>query len=64
MFKGRRLWDVAQSKDSKRLKDYCSWFWDKYSKGQWKGQPSAVLVEGVREYLKVPKITNFNNLPF
>ena len=62
MFKGRKLWDVAQSKDADRLKSYCSWFWDKYSKGQWGSNPPMVLVEGIREYLKIP--TSPKKLPF
>lgn len=64
MFKGRRLWDIAKSKDSSRLQSYCSWFWDKYSKGQWSSDypPSPSLVEGIREYLKLPKPAY--NLPF
>lgn len=65
MFRGRKLWDIAQSKDAARLKSYCSWFWDKYSKGQWDSTPPQVLVEGIREYLKLPKPqTNTNGLPF
>jgi len=65
MFKGRKLWDIAQGKDSARLKSYCSWFWDKYSKGQWDSRPSIVLVEAIREYLKIPKNNSkANGLPF
>lgn len=55
MFKGRRLWDVAKSKDAFRFKNYISWFWDKYSKGEWNGRISVALEDGIREYLKIPK---------
>lgn len=66
MFRGRKLWDIAQSKDAARLKSYCSWFYDQYTKGKWDGNPSAGLVEGVREYLKIPKDKPkfTNGLPF
>lgn len=64
MFNGKKLWDVAQSKDAERLKSYCSWFWGKYTKGEWSGNPSQVLIEGIREYLKLPKIQVTKKLPF
>lgn len=55
MFKGRKLWDIAQSKDADRLKSYCSWLWDKYCKGDWTfyGEKGTALKKGIQEYLKI-----------
>lgn len=67
MFKGRKLWDIAQSKDSERLKSYCSWLYDKYKKGEWNfyGEAGEALKQGIIEYLKIPqKPANTNGLPF
>lgn len=57
MFKGRKLWDIAQSKDSDRLKSYCSWLWDKHVKGEWAfyGLAGEALRKGIIEYLKLPE---------
>lgn len=66
-FKGRKLWDIAQSKDAVRLKSYCSWLWDKHTKGEWNfyGLKGEDLKKGIVEYLKVPQETpKTNNLPF
>lgn len=57
MYKGRRLWDIAKSKDARRLKSYCSWLWDQHKKGDWKfyGEEGRLMKEGIREYLRLPK---------
>ena len=66
MFKGRKLWDIAQSKDSTRLKSYCSWLYEKHVQGEWNfyGTSGAALKQGIIEYLKIPQKTNTNGLPF
>lgn len=56
MFNKRRLWDVARSKDAARLKNYTAWIYDTYKKGKWTGGVlSPELLEGIREYLKLPR---------
>lgn len=57
MFKGKKLWDIAQGKDSERLKNYCAWLYDKYVKKEWTfyGQEGLELKQGIEEYLKIPK---------
>ena len=64
MFKGKKLWDIAQSKDSTRLKSYCTWLYDKHKKGEWtfSGQKGEDLKAGIMEYLKVKEDTI--KLPF
>jgi DNA repair protein RadD len=68
MFKGKKLWDVAQGKDAERLKSYCSWLYDKHLKNEWSfyGPAGEALKRGIIEYLRVPKqapkVTN--GLPF
>jgi len=64
MFKGRKIWDIAQGKDSARLKSYCSWLIDKHQKKEWDfyGAKGENLKRGILEYLKVPK--QLNKLPF
>lgn len=66
MFKGRKLWDIAQSKDAERLKNYCSWIYDKHLKGEWDffGTKGENLKAGIMEYLKIQPKTNMNDLPF
>ena len=56
MFKGRKLFDIARSKDADRLKSYSSWLWEQHKKGEWKfyGKQGESLKEGIREYLKIP----------
>lgn len=57
MFKGRKLWDIAKSKDAKRLHSYSSWLMDSHAKGSWKfyGNEGLYLKQGLEEYLKLPK---------
>lgn len=68
MFKGKKLWDIAQSKDAERLRSYCVWLYDKHVKGEWAfyGLEGEQLKKAIMEYLKIPKekpaITN--GLPF
>lgn len=64
MFKGRKLWDIARSKDATRLKSYSSWLIDKHAKGEWTfyGSSGEALKQGLYEYLKLPQETN--GLPF
>lgn len=67
MFKGRKLWDIAQSKDADRLKSYCSWVIDKYNKNEWNfhGTEGNNLKNGIFEYLKIPKHkSTIKKLPF
>ena len=71
MFKGKKLWDVAQGKDAERLKSYCSWLYEKYKKGEWTfyGVAGEALKQGIMEYLKIPlqpkePKLNINDLPF
>lgn len=67
MFKGRKLWDIAQSKDATRLKSYCGWLWDKYKAGEWTfyGAQGEALKQGIMEYLKLPQEKVMpNGLPF
>lgn len=64
MFKGKKLWDIAQSKDSTRLKSYCVWLYDKHKKGEWTfyGEEGAHLKQGIMEYLKIKE--DLTELPF
>ncbi len=67
MFKGKRIWDVAQGKDADRLRSYCSWVMDKFNKGEWQfyGSKGNLLKNAIYEYLKLPKQqTKSNELPF
>lgn len=68
MFKGKKLWDIAQSKDADRLKSYCSWLYDKHKKGEWTfyGEKGMHLKQGIEEFLKVgtKKPIDTNGLPF
>lgn len=73
MFKGRKLWDIAQSKDADRLKSYCSWVYDKYTKNEWTfyGKSGEILRKSIEEFLKLSskestanKVFNVNKLPF
>lgn len=58
MFKGKKLWDIAKTKDAKRLKNYCSWLVDSNKKGKFKfyGDQGIALKKGIYEYLKLPNI--------
>lgn len=49
MFKGRRLFDVAKSKDAKRLLSYCGWVMSQHNKGEF--ILSKDLHTGIKEYL-------------
>lgn len=51
MFKGRKIWDIAQSKDAKRLKSYCSWAYDKSTSGGM--YLDAAMKKAMKEYLKI-----------
>lgn len=57
MFRDRKLWDIAQTKDAGRLKSYCSWLYDEYKLGKnrnlFQTPEGQFLLEGIREFLKV-----------
>jgi DNA repair protein RadD len=56
MFKGKKLWDIAQGSEAVRFKSYCSWLYDKHQKGEWSfyGEEGRILKAGIVEYLRVP----------
>jgi len=71
MFKGRKFWDITQSRDATRLKSYVSWLYDKHVKGEWNffGKDGELLKSAIREYLKlsdspVEKPTTQRRMPF
>lgn len=55
MFKNKKLWDIAKTKDAKRLKNYCSWLVDSDKKGEFEfwGEKGEALKKGIYEYLKL-----------
>lgn len=66
-FKGRRLWDIAETKESDRLKSYCAWLIGEYKKGKWTfyGTSGKALKQAIFEYLKLPnEISKTKKLPF
>lgn len=56
MFKGRKFWDIAKSKDAARFKSWCSWIYEQHAKGKWtfSGEKGRELKEAMKEYLKIP----------
>lgn len=65
MYKGRRFFDVAKDpKDSARFKNWSSWIYERYKKGEWtfSGSTGKGMIKALEEYLMIEK--QVNKLPF
>ena len=62
MFSGRKVWDIAKSKDAKRFNSWANWYWKESQKPS-RYPKNFVLLRAIEKYLKKDAM-EFNKITF